>query len=1081
MFEILSLVALLFIQSADATESATKPASPASAVTQQTDTPDVSSAVPDIPDSDADPDGDATDTEDSGFAAADEMPAGVDAELIDITTEEVVDDQASSGGGLEAFLTFAFLIGAFVLGIFIANSMKVPDWGPRFGICFVALCLGLLPFVNRMMHGRSLGDGIRYGIDLAGGTNMVFQVKPDSGQKPTAEIMDKMVSAVAKRVNPTGTSEISVVQLGEDRIEVVVPGKDTDTVSDIKRRIVKLGSLEFFVLAKPSEDASIINQAQKLPITEKQLVQKDKEGNNVPYAMWIPAFEEGENREPRRLRAGAEIVRRPVELLRIVDGTKERFMSEEYLVLVEPPIMRVTGKNLRRATPGTDPENGGQIVSFLFDSQGANLFRRMTTRYKPQPGKGNRLLGIALDNKLYSAPAINEPIGAQGVISGDFTAQETGELSAILNAGALEVPIDPKPLSEATVDPTLGEDVRQKGVTAIVVAAVAVVVFMLVYYRFAGIVAVFCLVLNLLLVLSLMATVATFTLPGLAGLVLTIGMAVDANVLIFERMREEVNKGSSLRLAIKNGFGKAFTTIVDANVTTLITAVILYIIGTDLVKGFAVSLFIGIVFSMFTSLYVGRLIFDVAEKQGWIRQLGMFSLVGKTDINFLNKRGLCAVLSLALIVGGMLAFGSRGDGNYDIDFTGGTMVTFQLEESAETEDVGAILEEQFGDTFTIERLSLAGEDGESRHFRLRTTESDSGDASEEAGESDESAEQRVRNMVFESFKDQSDMNLLMVSVSADAVDAFTISEGDESAEALEYARFDGGSQATFSFSDELPLGTIADNLTEELQNIQNADGKSKYDAPAELFDIEGLEGSGMEAVGQTVEKYSKVRVRTTSDLSSDDLTTALGSMEKTFSERPLFDEVNTFSSAVAGEMKSSAILAIIVSLIAIVAYIWFRFQRITFGLAAVAALVHDVLIVLGMMALMSYLSGNPIGKALLLQDFRINLPMVAAFLTIVGYSLNDTIVVFDRIREVRGKNPNLTIDMVNTSLNQTLSRTLLTSLTTFLVVIILYTMGGEGIHGFAFCLTLGVIVGTYSSIYVASPVLVWLMGGKDKS
>ena len=180
-------------------------------------------------------------------------------------------------------------------------------------------------------------------------------------------------------------------------------------------------------------------------------------------------------------------------------------------------------------------------------------------------------------------------------------------------------------------------------------------------------------------------------------------------------------------------------------------------------------------------------------------------------------------------------------------------------------------------------------------------------------------------------------------------------------------------------------------------------------------------------------------------------------------------------------MKTSAVLAIVISLLAIVAYIWFRFQKITFGLAAVVALVHDVLIVLGLMALASYLNGNPLGNALLLGDFRINLPMVAAFLTIVGYSLNDTIVVFDRIREVRGKNPNLTDEIVNTSLNQTLSRTLLTSLTTFLVVIILYVFGGEGIHGFAFCLTLGVIVGTYSSIYVASPVLVWLMNRDAKA
>jgi len=207
---------------------------------------------------------------------------------------------------------------------------------------------------------------------------------------------------------------------------------------------------------------------------------------------------------------------------------------------------------------------------------------------------------------------------------------------------------------------------------------------------------------------------------------------------------------------------------------------------------------------------------------------------------------------------------------------------------------------------------------------------------------------------------------------------------------------------------------------------------------------------------------------------------ALGKMQTTLANSPLLDEMNSFAGSVAAEMQQSAILAMLASLVAIVAYIWFRFQRITFGLAAVVALVHDVLVVLGMVALASFAYGQGF-TGLGLREFKINLPMIAAFLTIVGYSLNDTIVVFDRIREVRGKNPNLTIDMLNTSLNQTLSRTLLTSLTTLVVVGILYAWGGEGIHGFAFCLVIGVIVGTYSSIYVASPVLLWLMNRTEST
>lgn len=1005
-------------------------------------------------------------------------------EVINEALPEATDAVPAASGALisggAAFGLFVCgLIAAFVVGAFIAKSMKVTEWGFRFGVCLAALAIGVMPFMVRMINGESLGDGIRLGIDLAGGTNMVFQVEEEEGKELTDEVMDKMVGAVGKRINPSGTSEITVRQVGADRLEVIVPGEDPQTVNDIKGRITNLGSLQFFITVNPqADDPALIQKAQALPLTQSQLVRELPDGTKEVYAMWIPAYEQGEDRQPKLLDR-SDAIRRSVEKTREVDGNKERYTTEEYLVLVGPKEQQVSGKYLKNAAGRIDPESGQQMVSFSFNQRGAFLFSRLTSEYRPQSGKPTRALGIVLNNELYSAPNIQGVISDQGQITGDFTSKEIAELTSVLNAGALEVPINKKPLSEATVDPTLGEDVRKKGVQAIMLAAALVVVFMLFYYRFAGVVAVMCLFLNLVLVLTIMMAInATFTLPGLAGLVLTIGMAVDANVLIFERMREEVNKGSSLRMAIQNGFGKAFTTIIDANVTTLITAIILYMIGTDQVKGFAVSLFIGIVVSMFTALYVGRLIFDVAEKQGWIKNLSMASIVGKTNWNFLGKRGICAVFSIVLIAGGLFAFGSRGQSNYDIDFTGGTMVTFQLTESAETEDVQALLKTQFEDNFTVERLTLAGEDAAtgSKHFRLRTTESDNLDDKEQVV----SAEDRVRNKVYESFKGQSDMKLLMVTMEAGEPQPFNIAEDDQSAEALDYAQFNGGHTATIKLDTEVAVGTISDMLAASIGKL-GAESSPKYDEPGAFYSISGTKGSGMDATGQDVQKFSEVLVRTTEAMPAEDLAAALSIMQEDLNSNPLFDEVNTFASAVASEMKMSAVLAIVISLLAIVAYVWFRFQAITFGLAAVVALVHDVLIVLGLMALASYLSGNAIGDILLLNDFRINLPMVAAFLTIVGYSLNDTIVVFDRIREVRGKNPNLTNEIVNTSLNQTLSRTLLTSLTTFIVVIILYTIGGEGIHGFAFCLTLGVIVGTYSSIYVASPVLVWLMNRDAKA
>ena len=988
-------------------------------------------------------------------------------------TAEQAADAAAEGGGVTSWLLLLGVILIFVvplaIGTLLAGALKVREFGGRVGATLLVLTLGASPFVVNAIKGVPANEMVRLGIDLAGGTNMMFQVKPEQGKVINDQVMDKMVGAVARRINPSGTEEITVRQVGADRIEVIVPGEDPQTVDEIKRRITRLGTLEFFIVANRNEESAIVQQAEALDTATTELL--DAANNTI--AVWLPAWEK--NEEPQFLNR-ADAVRRKIRGEREKDGVVEAYDTEEYLLLVDPEEQQVSGRFLTSAGTGADPETGGQIVTFRFNQQGAYRFGQLTGRYKPRSGHPRRGLAIVLDKRVYSAPNIEGVITSNGRISGDFTAAETAELAGVLNAGALEVPIDPKPLSEATVDPTLGEDVRNKGVRAILLAATIVVVFMLGYYRFAGIVAVVCLTMNLVLVLGTMVLInATFTLPGLAGLVLTIGMAVDANVLIFERIREELRRGSSLRMAIRNGFSRALSTIIDANLTTLLTAVILFMIGTDTVRGFAVTLFIGIVMSMFTALFVGRLIFDIAEKKGWIKELSMFSIVGETNWDFVGKRTYATVLSVLFIAVSLAAFFARGSANYDIDFTGGTMVTFQLTEPAETDAVREVLEKQFEGNFSVERLTLAGAAAadKGRHFRLRTTESDS----DATANFELSAENRVSQKVNLAFSDSSGMYLRKVSMTHAELRPINVSEDDDSHEALQERRFNGGHSVEVSFTDEVAVGTISDTLQRSLRSLPS--GEDKYKNAAAMMKITGLEGSGIDADPRSVRKYSKVIVRTNSSMPAEDLNGALAAMKSTLDKSPLFDEVNTFASAVAGEMKQSAVLAIIVSLIAIVGYIWFRFQRITFGLAAVVALLHDVVIVVGMVALASWLYGSPLGDILLVNDFRINLPMVAAFLTIVGYSLNDTIVVFDRIREVRGKNPDMTPEIVNTSLNQTLSRTLLTSLTTFMVVIILYVIGGEGIHGFAFCLTLGVIVGTYSSVYVASPVLIWLMNRRN--
>ncbi|MEY3228602.1 MAG: hypothetical protein RLZZ536_3221, partial [Planctomycetota bacterium] len=966
------------------------------------------------------------------------------------------------GGFVILLLVLAILVLPFVIGSFVAKGLNVPEWSSRIGVVILTLLLGISPFLMSLLKGQPLGERFRLGIDLAGGTNMVFQVRGE-GKEITPGVMDQMVGAVSRRINQSGTEEITVRAVGTDRIEVIVPGEDPQTVDDIKRRITRLGSLEFFTVANRA-DSDIIRLAQGLDLSRKEVVI-----NGEVRARWVPAAEK--NGEPKLL-TDADVISRPLKAEREVNGRVESYDTQEYLLLVSPKEEQVTGQYLRSAVRDFDPQNGEIVVSFAFDQTGAYLFGQLTGRNVPRDGVPNRRLAIVLDGRVDSAPFIREQITSRGQISGGqggFTAEEAGELVAVLNAGALEVPIDPKPLSEATVDPTLGADVRQKGVTATAISGLAVIVFMLVYYRFAGLIAVISLILNLVLTVGLMVAIpATFTLPGIAGLVLTIGMAVDANVLIYERMREEIDRGSSTRIAIQNGFEKAFITIFDSNVTTLLTSVVLFYFGTDQIRGFAVTLFIGLAVSMYTALYVGRLLFDLSERCGLLKQISMMRAIGETNLDFMKYRNHLFTVSGVLIAIGLLFFAIRGEKNYDIDFTGGTMVAFQTTEPQKTDDVSAVLQQEFGDDFALERLSVGEESGEGtgKYFRLRTTDRE---VAADGAEAQVSSEDRVRERVNKAFSGNSAIKLRMVSLEVTAVKPVVVDAADNSVAAVARMKFKDGSESDLKFTEELAFGTATDLMTAALSEIRKADS-------GDLIGLEGTAGSGMEGSERSVKKFSSFTVRVLPDVTSEQLTQALSAVQQQLAATPLFDEVNTFASAVARETRVDATIAVLLSILGISAYIWFRFQNLIFGLAAVVSLVHDVLITLGSLAVASTISGTGLGDLLLIDDFRINLSMIAAFLTLVGYSLNDTIVVFDRIREVRGKNPLVTSGIVNTSLNQTLGRTLMTGVTVFIVVVILYVFGGSGVHGFAWCLLIGSMAGTYSSVYIASPFLVWFLG-----
>lgn len=1011
----------------------------------------------------------------------------------------------SGGASILVFLSILLIVfvAPFVLGVLIARGLNVRDMGTRIGTVLFAVTLGLAPFVYQYVKGareqadytqklaawdaegskkgepepqrpepRSWVSAIKLGIDLEGGTNLVFEAI-DSKDKPiNADIMQQMVVAIGKRVNPTGTEEVVVRTVGRNRLEVIVPGAKPEDVARIKKRIVELGSLEFAILANQTDHKEIIQKAQG---AKKDVY--DAEGRVI--ASWRD-ISVGKDGKLKYNPSGSDITR---------PGENNDEKHPQVLIILDPvKDDRVTGKHLTQVRETTD-ELGAPAIGFNFGTRGARLFQILTSRNGPRSDGSTRQLAVLLNEKIEQAPSIRSTISDSGQISGKFTREEINEHIGTLRSGALEVPLKPEAVSEFSVGPLLAHDVREKGMNSVYVSSALIFLFMFVYYRFAGLVANICLVLNIVLILASMAYIdATFTLPGIAGIVLTIGMAVDSNVLIFERMREEQERGSSLRMTIQNGFGRALSAIVDGNMTSLITAVILYMIGTDQIRGFAVTLFIGLSVSMFTAVFMGRVLFELAERKRWIKRVNMMSLIRVPHIDWISWWKPAVGISALFVVVGFIAMGFRGVDNLDIDFTGGTVVTFEYEADQDLQKVQQILQQPeadggLGATTSVERLVALGDpvataNDVGKQFRIRTKEQDA---------------KKVSKTIFE-LMTKNEMPLRQISLENDFSEK-NDSQFKDLATAEEkrptLAQFAQGRDVLLKFSGPIKAATAEDYVAQALLELKRTDAEvkkdteddeeteaadapkavePKYPAPKTVFALEGVDAAEDASAG-----FTTMLMNVSPEVSLPDLKEALSSMKARMAVEPTFTEVNTFDSQVAGDMRDMALLAIFFSILAIVAYIWFRFERVTWGIAAVAALTHDVLVTLAAIPLAAYLSQTAFGRLLGFEDFKINLGVVASILTIIGYSLNDTIVIFDRIREIRGKNPALTAEMLNTSVNQTLSRTILTALSCFIVVIVMYFTGGEGLHAFAFTMIVGVISGSWSTIYMSNPVLLWLM------
>jgi SecD/SecF fusion protein len=806
-------------------------------------------------------------------------------------------------------------------------------------------------------------DKIRKGLDLSGGTSFTVAIDEaklrNSIKSSDVELTDaqvqgqvdvilkdadaRAIEVIRNRIDGLGVNEPVIQGAKDHRIIVQLPGASADQRDAAEKSIQSAAFLEFRLVHKQND----------------QLVDKLLASGRLPEG--YVAAEDGRAFKRIPGKEYAELVKDPeyanrLSLFEVPDPRYafmlERVQSPNGTTSYRPVYVlrkaEMTGEALSSASVEIESMTGRVHVSLVFNAKGAAEFAKLTKAYAPRGSRNKdsevgRQLAIVLDDTLYSAPVLRTEIpNGRAIIEGSFSWSEAAVLRNILNAGSLPAPM--KILEKRLVESTLGADAIRSGVNAAILGTILVALFMLVYYWYCGLIANVALVLDLLLfpaglivassVLGIFvkdAAVAkgsldlpVLTMPGIAGIVLTLGMAVDANVLIFERIREEFALGKSARAAVSAGYDRAFLAIFDSNITTLLTAAILFIFGAGPIRGYAITLSAGIIVSMFTALVVTRLIFNLTVPENRTKPYRMLQFMKEANFDFMKWGQSVGYVSLAMIVVTMAIFTVRAVKNpasiMSVDFTGGASMTYDYDKKADIGEVRKMVESVVNDA-TIQYQSTLDGSG----------------------------------------------NLLLVKTG-------TAKIGEENASKL--------------IGDALAKG-----------------------APDSKFRLVGEEDVG---------------------------------------------------SVVGADLKRSARMAIIISLIGILIYVSLRFE-FGFALGGVVALAHDAFFTLGIYSLC--------GR-------QVSLTIVAALLTIVGYSINDTIVVFDRIREDLRKDPKMDFKtLCNLAINKTLSRTILTSATTLIAALALFVFGGGAINDFALAMVIGLVVGTYSSIFIATPIMVaWYRG-----
>lgn len=750
-------------------------------------------------------------------------------------------------------------------------------------VIIVALCTFCALALN------PIKESLKGGIDLVGGSSFTLLVKPkideNTGQPLplTTEDVKQARKTIEERLNKMGTTDMLIVEQGTDKLLVQMPGMTPEVAADIKVQLQKVARLE---LRRVNMDGFAPGPDGR---TLAERIQTKDESR-------IPGFEVFEHEYT-------------------VEGTKR----SEYLLLSRR--VALTGKDVQQAWP--ESMAGAHHVSIRLSNAGADKMLDLTDDMV----LGRDRLAVVLDGKVITAPVVQAKLHKNFVIEGQDSAKEARDLaSTMLNP--LENPLEI--IEERTVSPTLGKAVVEQGTWAGIVGLIITALFVLIYYRTAGIIALFGLVVNTLMIFGGMAMFGfTFTLPGIAGMILSIGMAVDANVLIYERLREEIAAGKSLGHAIASAYEKAFTAIFDSNLTSLITAIILFWMGSGTIKGFAITLTIGIVASMFSAILVTRVMFRWGNDLHLLRKLSFLDLIKGSRIDFLSKGKVSFIVSGALFIASIAAFATRGEKGFGIDFTGGTLIQFQL----------------------------------GKEYKLSQPEV-------------QTALQAIQTSKVPTVQEESSFTGELLTVRCATEDAEKV---------VTHLR------ETFPILAKLVPGVDREG---------NPTGQS-------VFEIQ----QSTEAVAATLGR----------------------------------------------DFLIQSLIALALGLAGILIYITVRFE-FSFALGGFVALLHDVILSTGLIVLFG-------GELSLIH--------VGALLTIAGYSINDTIVIFDRIRESLKHGEGEIKDLMNQAINATLSRTILTSMTTIATVTILTIFGGAALKDFSAMILVGLVIGTYSSIFIASPVVLW--------